>query len=64
MRKTKDQMRILVEEFKKNYKWSYEHSVKIGQRIGMTFHQVSKWNWDQRKKEGIATERIKKPENL
>lgn len=46
MRKNKDQMVILMAEFKKNYKWSYEQSVRIGEKIGMTFHQVSKWNWD------------------
>lgn len=60
MRKTKEQMTVLLEEFNKSYKWSYEQSVSIGERIGMTFHQVSKWNWDQRKKVGIPTERIKK----
>lgn len=49
-----------MDEFKKNYKWSYEQSVRIGEKIGMTFHQVSKWNWDQRKKQGIPTERVKK----
>lgn len=63
MRKNKEQMKMLMDEFEKNYKWTYEHSVRIGELIGMTFHQVSKWNWDQRKKRGIPTERIKKPAN-
>ena len=61
MRKNKEQMKVLMEEFNKNYKWSYEQAVKISERIGMAYHQVSKWNWDQRKKRGIPTERIKKP---
>jgi hypothetical protein len=38
MRKTKEQMKVLLMEFEKSYKWDYEHSVKIGERIGMTFH--------------------------
>jgi hypothetical protein len=46
MRKSKDQIEVLMAEFDKNFKWSYSQSVKIGEMIGMTFHQVSKWNWD------------------
>jgi hypothetical protein len=38
MRKNKGQMSVLVDEFDKNYKWTYEHSVRIGEEIGMTFH--------------------------
>lgn len=60
MRKNGEQMQVLLAEFEKSPKWSYEHAVQIGQRIGMTFHQVSKWNWDQRKLRGISTERKKK----
>jgi hypothetical protein len=30
MRKTKEQMAVLLQEFNKNYKWSYEESVQIG----------------------------------
>ncbi len=60
MRKDKDQMSILVEEFNKNQKWSYNDKIRIGEQIGMTFHQVSKWNWDYRKKLGISTKRLPK----
>lgn len=60
MRKTKEQMKVLMAEFKKDSDWSYEKKIRIGEQIGMTFHQVSKWSWDQRKKVGISTER-KKP---
>ena len=46
MRKTKDQSRILMEEWNKNPKWSYKQKIEIGARVGLTFHQVAKWNWD------------------
>lgn len=38
MRKNKEQMKMLMDEFDTNYKWTYEHSVRIGELIGMTFH--------------------------
>ena len=38
MRKDKDQMSILIEEFEKNQKWSYNDKIRIGKQIGMTFH--------------------------
>lgn len=60
MRKDRDQMDILVAEFEKNSKWSYKDKISIAAKIGMTFHQVSKWNWDYRKKMGVSTSRPKK----
>ena len=59
MRKDKDQMEILVAEFEKSSKWSYKDKIRIAEQIGMTFHQVSKWNWDYRKKMGVDTARKK-----
>lgn len=61
MRKDREQMEILVSEFQRSNKWSYKDKIRIAEQIGMTFHQVSKWNWDYRKKMGIDTSRKKNP---
>ena len=60
MRKKPDQMEILVKYFEEEPKWSMAKKIAIAEEIGMTFHQVSKWNWDYRKKMGISTARQKK----
>ena len=52
-------METLVAEFEKSNKWSYKDKIRIAELIGMTFHQVSKWNWDYRKKMGVDTARKK-----
>ena len=52
-------MRILAEYFNKNPNWSYATKMEIAAQIDMTPNQVSKWNWDQRKKLGMPTERGK-----
>lgn len=57
-RKNPKQMEILEQEFELNpTKWTIAECVKIGDSIGMVRTQVSKWNWDQRKKMGIDTSR-------
>ena len=61
MRKKPQQMTILMKYFDENPTWSMAKKIQIADEIGMTFHQVSKWNWDQRKKRGISTARKKKP---
>lgn len=44
-------MEILEIEFEKNpTKWTIAECVEIGDRIGMVRTQVSKWNWDMRRK--------------
>jgi hypothetical protein len=51
-------MKLLLEEFEKcPYKWDIEKCVEMGNKIGMDRQQVSKWNWDHRKKHGIETSR-------
>lgn len=47
-------------EFKANSTWSYEKKCEIALKLNLTFNQVSKWNWDQKKKEGIECTRNKK----
>lgn len=59
-KKTGDEKKILENEFKKDPNWSYQKKVDLALRLGFTFAQVSKWNWDMRKKEGIETKRGKK----
>ena len=61
MRKKPDQMGILMNYFDKNPNWTYAIKMEIAAQIGMTPNQVSKWNWDQRKKLNMSTERKKGP---
>ena len=60
MRKKPDQMNILQDEFDRDPNWNFKKKMEIASAIGMTPNQVSKWNWDQRKKLGMSTERKKK----
>ena len=60
MRKNSDQMTILTEYFNRNPNWSFATKMEIASQIDMTPNQVSKWNWDQRKKLGMPTDRSKK----
>merc|ERR1712187_1045139 len=53
IRKKKEQYNVLMAHFSEDPNWSYRKKVKIASEIGMTFNQVSKWNWDQRRKQGI-----------
>ena len=46
MRKRQRHMKTLLEYFKKDPVWDYQMKVRIALEIGMTFNQVSKWNWD------------------
>ena len=57
MCKRQDQKEILQEYFKEDPNWSYEKKMEIAVQIGMTPTQVSKWNWDERKKHNLPTER-------
>ena len=52
-------MDILMDYFNKNPDWSYATKIEIAELIDMTPNQVSKWNWDQRKKLGMSTKRKK-----
>ena len=38
----------MVELFNESPIWDYEKKIAIGEELGMTFSQVSKWNWDRR----------------
>ena len=56
-RKNKDQLKRLREFYKEDPVWDYSKKIEIAVELGMTLNQVSKWNWDHRKKLGISTER-------
>ena len=57
MRKKPQQIQVLLDYFEKDPNWDYPTKICIAEQIGMTFSQVSKWNWDHRKKLGMSTER-------
>lgn len=49
-RKTNDQKNILENEYVKDPNWDYEKKCELALALNFTFAQVSKWNWDRRKK--------------
>ena len=52
----KDSIRqILRKYFNESPIWDYGLKIRIASEIGMTFNQVSKWNWDHRKRLGMKT---------
>ena len=57
MAKMPVQMQVLMDQFCINPEWTFSTKIKIAKQIGMTLNQVSKWNWDQRKKLGLRTDR-------
>ena len=59
LRKNTDQIKVLLEYFQQKQVWDYPMKIAIAEELNMTLSQVSKWNWDHRKKLGISTERIR-----
>ena len=59
LRKNGNQIKVLLEYFEKTQVWDYPTKIKIAEELGMTLSQVSKWNWDHRKKMGVSTQRIR-----
>ena len=47
----------MKELFKKDPNWDYPKKIAIASELSMTLQQVSKWNWDHRKKLGLPTDR-------
>jgi Homeodomain len=56
-RKTPEQLEELLKEFKRSNIWSEEDKERIGKKLGLDPVTVGKWNWDERKKRGLPTER-------
>jgi len=38
----------------KSSHWDYQKKVDLALKLGLTFPQVSKWNWDRKKKEALG----------
>ena len=49
-RKNSEQVKILIEEFKRNCHWSKELVLHLAEVTGLTEVQVYKWSWDYKKK--------------
>lgn len=49
-RKTKEQIKMLENEFIKNPHWSNDDVVRIAEYTKLEKSQVYKWNWDKKKK--------------
>ena len=50
-----DQIDILKENFEKDANWSYDMKIEIGLKVGLNPTQVKKWNYDEKKRRGMAT---------
>lgn len=61
LRKTPEQKAILLKEFEKHYEWTEEDKMRIAIMIDSDPITVGKWNWDERKKRGMPTERKGRP---
>ena len=53
LRKNKNQLKVLENEYLKNPDWSREYIKKLSDELGLSECQVYKWRWDQLKKSGI-----------
>ena len=56
-RKSKEQIKILENEYLREQNWSKAHMKNLSKKIGLSFGQIYKWNWDQRKKTMTEEER-------
>lgn len=59
LRKNSEEIGVLLQHFNRNPIWDYPTKIAIAEQLGMTFGQISKWNWDHRKKLGMCTTRTK-----
>ncbi len=49
-RKSIDQLKLLVEEYRSNPSWNKNTMSDVARKTGLTEAQVYKWGWDQKKK--------------
>ncbi|CDW85458.1 hox domain containing protein [Stylonychia lemnae] len=61
-KKTSQEKEILEVEYLKNPNWDYQKKCDLAIKLNFTFNQVSKWNWDRRKKEDNDAARKAKKE--
>ncbi len=50
VRKTEDQVGVLLEEYEKNPKWTRKIMQRLSEKTGLKVTQVYKWLWDQKNK--------------
>jgi hypothetical protein len=50
MRKNKQQLKILENEYEKDPNWTRERVIHLSATLGLRECQVYKWHWDQTKK--------------
>lgn len=60
-RKNSDQVKVLIEYFKKNPRWDKETVDKAAKKSGLSRAQVYKWGWDRKKKTTPDEEGFIKP---
>ena len=60
LRKTPSQIEVLRKEFAKKPEWTEEDKIRIAELIDSDPITVGKWNWDERKKNHMPTERKKR----
>ena len=44
---------MLEVEYKKNPNWNYQKKCDLAIKLNLTFGQISKWNWDRRKRDEL-----------
>jgi hypothetical protein len=54
MRKTKEQAKVLQDEFERNPDWDQKIRARLSQETGLSKDQIYKWYWDNRKKGNFA----------
>ena len=60
LRKNEFERSILQQHFDENPVWDYPMKIAICEQLNMTLAQVSKWNWDCRRRLGMGSSRKKK----
>ena len=59
-RKDKTQIKALKESYLVSSDWTKEDMTVLAERLGMSFSQVYKWHWDQKKKDKKIDRRTKR----
>ena len=54
MRKSKEQIEILANEFRKEPVWSSRKMARLASELNLKVSQVYKWNWDRRMAQDLS----------
>jgi Homeodomain len=52
-KKTKEQTKLLENEYLKNPNWTRAYMKVLTTKIGLSQGQIYKWHWDQKKRENL-----------